>query len=883
MSNHMKPKHSLTITTTTIMILTATIVMLTSVTVARAGTPPVKLILASHFGREVNLTEVEKHGGSELEDICTVSSGNTCKPGKESSIPGGFTYPEGVAVNQDPTQTNPHYNHVYIADTVNNRVQELTATGAFLSMFGGEVNETKTVEFKEPGNPHGITETEENTCTQEEIKTINVKCKTGTPGGHTGHMTADYSIAVDPTSGNIYVQDHLNWRVDAYTADGHFVWMAGKEVNETKDKTTGATEAQKNLCTAASGDTCKTGVESATGPSAFKFEQGVGDLLAVGGPEDLLYVGDEHRVQELKSDGTWVGEILLTQISEEPENRVLALAVDNSCSLHKPVLTENTTPTCKEFDPSNTHVFLVYRVNSTADTVREFVADGKQVHEFKTAQVGGIALDSSGRLAVTETEAGVYSGSLYQASTGHLITKFPLPDYSNGIAFSGSGGLYAAVPVRHEVLAYTSVPVAELVAGTMGCSPGSDHETDATFDCDLKGMVDPWGISETEVGFQWGSTPTLGEITPFQPIKNAKEPPIPGEEEPFLPVKALVKNLRPNETIYYRVAGYDHNVKALELLTSETTALLTPLAPPRIVTEPSVLFVTSSSAVIHGELNPENAMTEYWIEYTPSKTLAECPNGVRKENCPGIVTTTTLESPCQTLAGINHCVYRKLATTLEATGLQPNTEYHYRVVAENENITKSEKRASRESPSPGPEGSFTTLPGPMPQALTGASSALGATSATVSGTVNPDGLSATYAFELGVYNGAATQYGIVFSGPAGAGTVPVEETLTLTGLQPATTYAYRIKISNGYGTTTSTTTTFTTTGLPSVLPEPPVLAQLPVPNIHFPKTNITKTTPKCKHDTHNKCIKQPKHKKTKKAHKTVRYGKPAPRRTNKKK
>jgi hypothetical protein len=128
--------------------------------------------------------------------------------------------------------------------------------------------------------------------------------------------------------------------------------------------------------------------------------------------------------------------------------------------------------------------------------------------------------------------------------------------------------------------------------------------------------------------------------------------------------------------------------------------------------------------------------------------------------------------------------------------------------------------------------------------------------------VNPDGLSATYAFELGVYNGAATQYGTALSGPAGTGTIPIEETLALTGLQPGTTYAYRIEISNGYGSTTGATMIFTTTGLPSVLAEPPVLAQLPVPKISFPKTSTTKPTPKCKHDKHGKCTK-PKHKKPK--------------------
>ena len=66
------------------------------------------------------------------------------------------------------------------------------------------------------------------------------------------------------------------------------------------------------------------------------------------------------------------------------------------------------------------------------------------------------------------------------------------------------------------------------------------------------------------------------------------------------------------------------------------------------------------------------------------------------------------------------------------------------------------------------------------------------TSAVITGAVNPDGVPAGYAFELGVYNGTSTQYTIVYSAEAGSGNTPVEESLPVTGLQPGTTYAYRI-------------------------------------------------------------------------------------------
>ena len=114
------------------------------------------------------------------------------------------------------------------------------------------------------------------------------------------------------------------------------------------------------------------------------------------------------------------------------------------------------------------------------------------------------------------------------------------------------------------------------------------------------------------------------------------------------------------------------------------------------------------------------------------------------------------------------------------------------------------------------------------------------------GRSTPGGLPATYAFELGVYEGAGTQYGIVFSGPAGTGSVPVEETLALSGLAPGTTYAYRITVSSGYVPNASHTlagaaSTFTTAGLPGVLQAPAPLVMLAIPNIAFPPASVPTT------------------------------------------
>jgi hypothetical protein len=287
---------------------------------------------------------------------------------------------------------------------------------------------------------------------------------------------------------------------------------------------------------------------------------------------------------------------------------------------------------------------------------------------------------------------------------------------------------------------------------------------------------------------------------------------------------------------------------------------------PRIVPEKQTAsFVGPSSAVLLGQLNPENARTEYLFEYAPQRESSEktlerlCPHGVleEREACEkaGVMATATFESRA----------YGKVGAAAEISGLAPGTPYKYRLAA----LNGQKQSAVGET-----EAEFTTSPAPVVQAQTGGYTVLSPTSAMISGTVDPDGQATTYQFELGVYNGAATQYGIVFSGPAGAGTTPVGESLLLTGLQPGTTYAYRIAAHFGEGDIRGSSAIgapamFVTPSLPSVLSSPAALEMLPVPPTRFPSTG---SKPGCKRhgyvrDRRGRCVKLAKHKHKRKRNK----------------
>lgn len=87
-------------------------------------------------------------------------------------------------------------------------------------------------------------------------------------------------------------------------------------------------------------------------------------------------------------------------------------------------------------------------------------------------------------------------------------------------------------------------------------------------------------------------------------------------------------------------------------------------------------------------------------------------------------------------------------------------------------------------------------------------------SATVAGTINPDGVQAT----CSVQYGTTESYGQSASCATnpGAGSSPVAVLANLTGLEPNTTYHYRFTATNANGTTVGVDQTFTTAGPPVV-------------------------------------------------------------------
>jgi hypothetical protein len=112
--------------------------------------------------------------------------------------------------------------------------------------------------------------------------------KTGTfasAGSGAGQVSEPQGVAVDQATGDVYVADRRNHRIDKFDAQGNFILTFGREV----DQTSGG-----DVCTAASGDTCQAGANVA-GDEGQILEPAYVAVDNSGGPSaGDVYVGDAH-------------------------------------------------------------------------------------------------------------------------------------------------------------------------------------------------------------------------------------------------------------------------------------------------------------------------------------------------------------------------------------------------------------------------------------------------------------------------------------------------------------------------------------------------------------------------------------------------------------
>jgi sugar lactone lactonase YvrE len=190
------------------------------------------------WGADVSLPA----GGTTME-TCTVAA--DCKIGITTvQVGGAFNQPQGIAI--DPSDGS-----IYVTDQGNRRVQKFTLPPdpadpvLFNRAWGWDVLTGGVTTF--------------------EVCTAAAECKIAAAAAAGGGQFANAigHSAIDPNTGDVYVADSTNRRVQKFEADGDFLYAFGWDVD------TAGTTGQLEKCTA----TCRAGNPAGTAVGQFPNNQ----------------------------------------------------------------------------------------------------------------------------------------------------------------------------------------------------------------------------------------------------------------------------------------------------------------------------------------------------------------------------------------------------------------------------------------------------------------------------------------------------------------------------------------------------------------------------------------------------------------------------------
>jgi hypothetical protein len=570
----------------------------------------------------------------------------------------------------------------------------------------------------------------------------------GAPGAGNGQLSNPSSVAVNDETGDVYVVDQGNNRVEEFDAEGKYLAQFNGAETPAGSFSAGQSQSPYSIAIDNSTDAAKGDV--------YVTDTGHGVI-------DVFDSNGKYLSQITGTPATFEGT--LKGVAVDPSGNVW---VDDAGNVYEftgsGVLEQHFRSGLNEPGFAVDSQDNVYTNASGYGSVVKYSSTGTELARWGEADVFVLPIavdDATNNVFVdaSPTSNGVgHSGGVEEF--GPFGEPYGVPVEAFGSGLGAEGGI--AVDGKTKTV-YTSQAGADTIAAfKLGVYPQVSTGAAETHrgGAKLEGEVNPDGEEVTSCQFEYGATTAYGQTAPCSPA--------PGSGSSAVTVTAEVAHLEGQTTYHYRLSagnangGAEHGTDGA--FTTPATVLMLGFPPSE---------VEGTSATLNGAFLTEGLDTHDWFEYglTPSYG------------------TQTPHVDAGAGAGV-------VQSHVPIAGLEPNTAYHVRFVAENE---FGVAHAADEK--------FTTLALPPLLVKELPATTITRATATISGSVNPEKSATTYR----ILYGETSSYGQhtpEFQAGEGLGEVPFR--VGLEALEPAQTYHYAVQATNPAGTVTGPDQTFAT-------------------------------------------------------------------------
>ncbi|HWX44382.1 MAG TPA: hypothetical protein VNY52_03560 [Solirubrobacteraceae bacterium] len=486
----------------------------------------------------------------------------------------------------------------------------------------------------------------------------------GGEGSGEGQLLRPGALAVNEETGDVYVIDRGNGRVEIFSSTGAYV-------GQFNGSTTGAFSWPVN-----SGKEQPEGliaVDNSTNPS----DPSKGDVYVVDEGKAVIgghEVSDDEVVDKFSASGVYIGQVTPPEPVAGVKSEVISVAVDRNGGLWVgQEIFESTIQRFNDAAPVNEYESFLTPHFPTEEGINPpvfgtigFALDSEDnlyigvrreffnkftvpielsktgealVEKLDDEETTGLAVDESGGDVYVDHERSV---AAYTPSET-LIERFGSAqmEASQGIAVnSATGTVYTSNAASQEIDVFQAFVVPDISNG----SASNLAETSAT----VSGEVNPDGLPVTSCVFEYGTTTAYGQTVECSPSSPSGGSPV--------AVSAELKGLERLTEYHFRLrvanangvnAGQDHT-------------FVTPA--PVALSEEAVSDVSSTSALFSVQVSPGGADTTYSFEYGPSVSY-----GASVPLSGGDLGSGASSEP----------------VSARAEGLLGETTYHVRVVASN--------------------------------------------------------------------------------------------------------------------------------------------------------------------------------------------------------